>query len=162
MCAKCHLRGGHPIGDMGEDVWPPPPKRPFLHLPKSDEFDGLSSTLIYTRGGAIPPAQDTAAVVGQFLPYKIWIGQSPWELLPQTFDFQRRGPNSAPPGDCQYNDILVLVWNHGRQFTEQPICEIWATWLNCSLDGGDPNMLVTQAILSLLSVTSRRAMFADT
>jgi len=33
----------------------------------------------------------------------------------QTFEFQRRGPNSALPGDCQYNDIVVPVWNYGRQ-----------------------------------------------
>ena len=61
-----------------------------------------SSALIYTCGTAIPLPQNTAAVVGQILPWRFWIGRTPWELLPpQTFEFQRRGPISAPPGDCQ-------------------------------------------------------------
>jgi len=45
-------------------------------------ISSVSGTLIYTLGAAIPLPEDTAAAVGQFLPYKIWIDRTPWEILP--------------------------------------------------------------------------------
>jgi len=54
-------------------------------------ISSVSSTLIYTRGAATPLPQDTAAAAGQCLPYKIWIGRTPWELLqPKLLNFNAK------------------------------------------------------------------------
>jgi len=48
----------------------------------------VSSAVIYTRGAAIPLPQYTAAVANQFLPCKLWIRRTPWELLsPKLLNF---------------------------------------------------------------------------
>jgi len=153
--------------DTLSEIWGTCPTTPFKKAVfctfAKVTISSVSSALIYTRGAAIPLPQDTTAAGGQILPYRFWICRTPWELLPlQNFEFKRRGPISAPPGDCQYKDILVLVRNYCRQFTVQTMRRIRAPWLNYSLDGGDPNM-ACHAILALQSLlASRGRMFAVT